>query len=138
MIVNTRSVCRVLQIGLAVLALAFTAPPQALAQCVPTNVNDRATAIAGHAFENHQAEFAHGHNIAGLKFPNASITTEPAFATFIAGIMNNPTESKGLINQRTAYWHAATGTLVILNLNVDYCGTAFRPGLGKAYYTNLI
>jgi hypothetical protein len=137
MIIDTRRVCRVLQIGLALLALAFTAPPQALAQCVPTDVNQRATAIAGHAFENHQAEFVQGRVIARLAFPNPSITTEPAFATFIAGIINAPSASKPLENNRTAYWHTATGTLVILNLAVDDCGTAFRPNVGRLYYNNL-
>jgi hypothetical protein len=85
----------------------------------------------------HGAQFVQGTIIAGLAFPNASITTRKEFATFIEGIMNNPTAPKPLNNNRTAYWHTATGTIVIRNLGADDCGTAFRPDAGQLYYTNL-
>jgi hypothetical protein len=85
----------------------------------------------------HGAQFVQGNVIAGLAFPSASITTRQGFATFIEGIMNNHTASKPLNNNRIAYGHTATGTIVIRNLGADDCGTAFRPDAGQLYCTNL-
>lgn len=140
MIVNTRSVCRVLRIGLAVLVVAFVTPLPALAQCQGDTSMERATAIAnGHSFEKHHAEFVQGESKkARVKFPGPTITSKGEFATFINGIMTKPTYSKELINKRIAYWDTRTGTVVILDLLADDCGTAFRPYDGLPFYNQLI
>ncbi|MCD9031608.1 hypothetical protein LDO32_08800 [Luteimonas sp. Y-2-2-4F] len=124
---------------LVALLLALALPSQALAQCTATTTQTRAAAIAnGHAFAKHGSEFVHGRVIAGLPFPDATIANAGQFATLVAGIINNPSQSKALANNRRAYWDNRTGTVVIYNPGANDCGTAFRPNAGVTYYNNLI
>ncbi len=137
MSISRRSFYRQLHAGLIALLMALAAPLPVLA-CAATDNAQRASAIAnGHAFTKHNAEFVNGTVIDGLAFPLPTIANAGTFATFIEGIMNVPDQSKALINNRRAYWSGTTGTVVIYNGNADDCGTAFRPNLGFAYYTNL-
>lgn len=117
--------------------LSLAALPAAAA-CTASTVADQASAIAnGHAYTKHKDEFVHGKVINGLAFPNPTIADAGEFATFVAGIMNSPTQQKSLLNQRTGYWDASTGTVVVLNLHADDCGTSFRPTAGISYFNSL-
>ena len=128
-----------LWLGVAV-SLAAIVPAQA--QCVVnTTATDAdaqlaATAIAGHAFGPHQAEFVHGHVKAGLAFPDPTIANATALATFVKAILRGTPGVALAGGTRTKYWHAATGTIVIFNKAVADCGTAFRPTAGITYYNN--
>ncbi|AUR06012.1 hypothetical protein PhaeoP72_04095 (plasmid) [Phaeobacter inhibens] len=122
----------------ATLLLLVALPALAHAACTATNNTEYSAAIAhGHAYTKHSAEFVHGKVIDGLAFPDPTIANADEFATFLLGIMNAPTESKPLANNRYAYWHTPTGTVIITNDNANDCGTAFRPLTGKTYYDNL-
>ncbi len=124
------------------LALSLAAIVPAQAQCgVLTTATDAdaqqaATAIAGHAFGPHQAEFVNGQVTAGLAFPNPTIADAAALATFVKGILRGTAGVALAGGTRTKYWHAATGTIVIFNNAVADCGTAFRPTAGITYYNN--
>jgi len=123
--------------SLTILALVVSGTG-AQAACNDASSATIAASIAhGHAFVKHSAEFVHGAVIDGLPFPDPTIGDADAFGTFIHGILDAPTASKGLVNDRSAYWATPTGTVVIVNLNVDDCGTAFRPNSGMEYYDNL-
>lgn len=105
------------------------------AECTATTTRGIATEIGyGHALLQHSDEFQAGELIDGLAFPDPTITNADDFSRFIEHIMTTTDESKPLINKRTAYWDTRTGTIVIVNLGADDCGTAFRPSRGKAYY----
>lgn len=91
----------------------------------PSEISQEAQAIAnGHAFNDHRAEF-----------PESANRYE--FAQLINDIMNNPSEVKRLSNRRTAYWYAASNTLVIKDPGDIDGGTAFRPSDGKSYFERL-
>lgn len=110
------------------------------AQCRATTLAGTADAIArGHAYAKHVthgAEFRRGRVIAGLPYPLPSVTSKALFAERILAAMR-ARDDKPLANRRHAYWQAATGTVVITNLNAKDCGTAFRPDNGRRYYENL-
>lgn len=90
-----------------------------------SEISQEAQAIAnGHAFNDHRAEFP-------------EIANRYEFAQLIDDIMNNPSESKQLENRRTAYWYAASNTLVIKDPGDIDGGIAFRPSIGKTYYDQL-
>jgi len=83
---------------------------------------------SGHAFEKHvlyQGEFT------GL------IRTREQFANHIENILNIPSAFKQLRNNRTAYWHEETGTVIIRNPNALDGGTVFQPREGFNYYETL-
>ncbi|TYC48538.1 hypothetical protein FMN50_26085 [Rhodobacterales bacterium] len=117
---------------------AEISPAYAEDKCTATNNSEFATHIAhGHAFTKHSSEFVEGVVIGGLAFPGPTIENADAFATFLAGILDNPSANKALSASRHGYWDAATGTVIITNPKPDDCGTAFRPTAGKSYYDNL-
>ncbi|URF02682.1 DUF637 domain-containing protein [Cupriavidus campinensis] len=82
----------------------------------------------GHAFDKHvliQNEFG------------GSITSKQQFAEKIETILNNPSATKQLSNERAAYWDDATGVVIIVNPKASDRGTAFKPTNGKIYFDNL-
>lgn len=82
----------------------------------------------GHAFGKHvlsQGEFS------------GFIRTRQQFLKRIESVLNKPTAIKTLKNNRTAYWHQETGTIVIRNPNALDGGTAFQPRNGFTYFQNL-
>lgn len=128
------------RIRASLLALAFVlaAPLPLMAACPGTTAATQATAIAnGHAFAKHQSEFVTGKVIDGLPFASPTIVTQLQFASLIEGIINAPDQHKALNNNRTAYWSGGIGTVVIVNLDADDCGSAFRPNAGFTYYDEL-
>ena len=123
---------------IAALALTLSFASSAHAVCNAHTQIAQAVEIGhGHAFAAHQAEFQEGVVIAGLAYPGPSIGNADQFSILIRSIMANPSQNKALINNRHAYWDNATGAVVILNMNANDCGTAFRPNAGIAYYNNL-
>lgn len=135
---STRSFSRRIRAALLALAFALAVPLPVLAACPATTVATQATAIAnGHAFAKHQGEFVTGRVIDGLPYPLPTIVTQLQFASLIEGIINAPDQHKALINNRTAYWSGGIGTVVIVNLNADDCGSVFRPNAGFTYYDEL-
>lgn len=121
----------------ATLAIVIGAT-SANAACNSSSTATIAANIAhGHAYTKHAAEFVHGTVIDGLAFPGPTIANADEFATFLQAILDAPSDSKVLANSRSAYWATPTGTVIIVNLNVDDCGTAFRPIAGKQYYDSL-
>lgn len=123
------------------LSLAFALPTMACTVAGPpsaTNVATIATSISnGHAYTKHSGEFINGVVIAGLAFPNATIASKGAFATFLQPIVSSGATNKALSSNRHAFWDTSTGTVVIFNPGASDCGTAFRPTNGQAYYTAL-
>ena|SRR2546422_8611975 len=81
----------------------------------------------GHAFEKHVRNEG--------QFPG--ILTQEQFATAIQRIMDNPSASKRLARDRTAYWDDTIGTIVICDPHTADGGTAFKPRAGRSYYENL-
>jgi hypothetical protein len=126
-------------VGLLAVLLGLAAPAFAHACAAEHGTTaERAAAIAnGHSFTKHQAEFVQGNVINGLAFPRATIANATAFATFVQAVMTAPSASRGLSNNRIAYWDSTTGTVVIYNPGAADCGTAFRPTAGITYYNNL-
>ena len=53
---------------------------------------------------------------------------------FSKHVINNYTSFKELSNGRSAYWHEASGTVVIRNPKVKDGGTAFQPKDGRKYF----
>ncbi len=130
--------CHLIRAALLALAFVLAAPLPVMAACPAANAATQATAIAnGHAFAKHQSEFVAGTVVDGLPFPLPSIASQLQFAILIEGIINAPDQHKALINKRAAYWSGGTGTVVIVNLDADDCGTAFRPNSGFTYYDEL-
>ena len=70
----------------------------------------------GHAFSEHISEFS-----------NLGIKTREQLASFIKSIMNNPTDSKLLLNGRIGYLDSKTQTVVIYDPNSVDMGTVFTP-----------
>lgn len=106
--------------------------------CTATTNAEFAAKIAhGHAFTKHSDEFVEGKVIAGLAFPDPTITNADAFGTFLDGILAAPSDNKPLTSNRHGYWDDKTGTVIITNLAPIDCGTAFRPDDGKVYYDDL-
>jgi hypothetical protein len=108
------------------------------ASCTATGTANIAAKIAaGHAYNKHvvtAGEFKAGKVIAGLAMPASPVVNSIAtFQSLIQSAMGSAT-NRGLSAGRKAYWHAATGTIVIYDpAHVD-CGTSFRPIPGKSYY----
>ncbi len=123
-----------------VLALLCSGPAAA-GVCSATDTGSLAAAIAeGHAFRKHvieERQFVRGRRIDSRRFAGPSIDSRPAFADFVAAILDEPAASRRLENRRFAFWDEASGTIVIVNLRADDCGTAFRPSRGRAYYDGL-
>ncbi|WP_148259022.1 mAFB alternative [Simkania negevensis] len=83
----------------------------------------------GHAFEKHilyQGEFP------------GWIRTRSHLAQHIESILNKPSAIKALKNNRIAYWHYETGTIVIRNPSALDGGTVFQPRRGYEYFLNSI
>jgi len=83
----------------------------------------------GHAFEKHVIQQA--------EYKNLGITTRAQFAEYIESIITNPTATKNLVRDRTAFWDEASGTIVIRDPKSLDGGTAFRPKTGRKYFDNL-
>lgn len=133
---------RALAALLALLLLALPAPgADAKGRCAATTVSEVATFIAeGHAYDKHvrhEGQFRAGYAVRGLPFPGPTITTEAAFAAFLRAILADAAAKRRLQNNRFAFWDADSGTVVIVNLGADDCGTAFRPDRGRAYFDGL-
>jgi hypothetical protein len=138
MFISIATLARRLYAAVAVLLFALFIPAAATANCTAGSIATQANAIAhGHAFTKHHAEFVKNAVFDGLAFPDDTIANADEFGAFIGGIMSTAAASRALAGNRTAYWDARTGTVVILNLDVNDCGTAFRPVAGMAYYNNL-
>lgn len=80
----------------------------------------------GHAFEKHVLQMG--------EFPG--IQTREQFASEIERIINNPSAMRQLKGGRTAYWDEGTGTVIIHDPKAPDGGTAFKPELGKKYFTD--
>ena len=83
----------------------------------------------GHSFEKHVLKKG--------EFKGLEIRTKKQFAKHIERVLRKPTHKKKLKRQRTAYWDAKTGTLVIKDPNNPDGGTAFQPESQKRYYDKL-
>jgi hypothetical protein len=84
---------------------------------------------AGHAFEKHIVKQG--------EFPGW-IRTRSQFTQHIEQVLNDPlTHSKVLSNNKTAYWHSPTSTVVIRNPNAIDGGTVFQPLNGINYFREL-
>ncbi|MBX3719770.1 MAG: hypothetical protein KF898_09005 [Parachlamydiales bacterium] len=70
----------------------------------------------GHAFEKQVLN--HGEYLGWIR-------TRTQFAEHVENVLNNPTRFKSLRNNRAAYWHEETGTVVIQNPKALDGGTAF-------------
>ena len=81
----------------------------------------------GHAFEKHVRDEG--------QFPG--ILTQEQFAIEIQRTMDNPSTSKRLAHDRTAYWDDTAGTVVVCDPHTTDGGTAFKPRAGRSYYENL-
>jgi filamentous hemagglutinin len=89
------------------------------------SVSSDAKRIAqGHAWTIHRNEFP-------------DIATVHEFAVLIDTIMQNPSASKVLSRGRAAFWHQASGTVVIRDPRNSDLGTAFKPVRGNSYFDKL-
>jgi len=115
--------------------LALAAPWAALA-CNAFSADAVAAAIAAHSIAGgHLAEFQHGATVNGAApFAYAGVVNQATLAQFVEAIMTTTTERSRVDDDRMKYWDDHTGTIVIYNRAVPYCGTVFRPGSGKSYY----
>jgi hypothetical protein len=86
----------------------------------------------GHAFEKHV--------VTKGEFKDLGIKTPENFAKHIDNVITNArgTNVRELSGGRTAYWDDVTGTVVIRNPSAPDMGTAFRPTLGKTYFTDIL
>lgn len=131
-------IARLVAVLLLTLAVAW---PASAGTCRATDGASLAAAIAGgHAFPKHvvdEGQFRQGRMIDGRRFATPTIATRPDFAAFLGAILEDPTDSRRLANRRRAFWDESSGTVVIVNLGADDCGTAFRPWRGRTYYDGL-
>jgi hypothetical protein len=81
----------------------------------------------GHAYAKHV--------IKQNEFPNF---TQSQFTSHIEKILNNPSRVRELRNERMAYWHQETGTIVIRNPAALDGGSAFKPIEGIDYFEKRI
>lgn len=79
----------------------------------------------GHAFGKHSHELG--------------FASREKMATHIDRVITStgPPNIKHLEHGRVAYWDTATASVVIVDPNTADGGTAFKPGRGRAYFTNL-
>jgi filamentous hemagglutinin len=99
-----------------------------LAATVATDAATVAGQIAaGHAYDKHV--------VGERQFPG--VASRAAFAALIQGIIEHPTEKRRLSHDRTAYWDAGSGAVVIANPHDRDGGTCFKPRAGRAYFDNL-
>lgn len=127
---------------LALLLLALPASGAAAkGRCAAETLSEVATFIAeGHAYDKHvrhEGQFRAGYAVHGVPFPGPTISSEDVFAAFLGAILSDTKARRRLQNDRFAFWDAASGTVVIVNLGADDCGTAFRPDRGRAYFDGL-
>jgi len=81
----------------------------------------------GHALGKHLPEFKH-----------LGIESQDDFAKHIESVINNPTQTKALRNDRTAFMDNSTNTIVIHDPNSKDGGTAFiREKDTKGYFNSL-
>lgn len=79
----------------------------------------------GHAYGKHRHEFG--------------FASREEMAAHIDRVVTStgPPNVKRLEHGRAAYWDTATASVVITDPNTSDGGTAFKPGRGRAYFTNL-
>lgn len=79
----------------------------------------------GHAYEKHRREFG--------------FSSRAEMAAHLDHVIDatGPPNVKHLQRHRVAYWHEATGSVVIVDPNTTDGGTAFKPNRGRAYFNNL-
>ncbi len=118
---------------LTVMTFTIALPAQAACPYERRQTEEIAKEIADHAFKNHKGEFIKGKKIAELVYPGPTIYNKYGFAGFILDILNM-TDTLKPTQDGFAYWHSATGTIVIYNRKADDCGTVFRPEDGFEYY----
>lgn len=102
---------------------------------------DRATQVSSEILQNNQkiaSQIAQGHAfekhvLMQGEFPGW-IRTRKQFAEHIENVLNNPTQTKALNNDRIGFWHQETGTVIIRNPKDPDGGTAFQPKTGINYY----
>ncbi|QIM64400.1 hypothetical protein A4G17_02530 [Frederiksenia canicola] len=80
----------------------------------------------GHAFSKHVIKQG--------EFKNVNVSTREQFEKHVEYVVNNYTSFKELSNGRSAYWHEASGTVVIRNPKTKDGGTAFQPKDGRKYF----
>ena len=68
------------------------------------------------------------------EFKNVNVSTRENFEKHIEHVINNYTSFKELYNGRSAYWHEASGTVVIRNPKANDGETAFQPKDGRKYF----
>ena len=75
----------------------------------------------------------------GREFADLGIKDQQAFAKHVESIMRNAKAGnvRELARGRTAYWDAATGTVVIHDRTSPDRGTSFRPDNGRDYFDGL-
>jgi len=120
---------RTAALAIGFLVLAFVRGIAGL-QAAPPTVDAVAVAgriAAGHAYDKHV--------VAEGQFPG--IASRAAFAALIQGIIEHPTASRQLTNERTAWWDTASGTVVIANPHDRDGGTCFKPRAGRPYFDHL-
>ena len=110
------------------LPLELAAIRSDLAATVATDAATVAGQIAaGHAYDKHV--------VGERQFPG--VASRAAFAALIQGIIEHPTDKRRLSHDRTAYWDAGSGAVVIANPHDRDGGTCFKPRAGRAYFDNL-
>jgi len=65
------------------------------------------------------------------------IANREQFARLVDDALADPTASRTLPGERTAYWHEGSKTLIIVNERSPDRSTAFRPREGKDYFDGL-
>lgn len=80
----------------------------------------------GHAFSKHVIKQG--------EFKNVNVSTRENFEKHIEHVINNYTSFKELSNGKGAYWHEASGTVVIRNPKAKDGGTAFQLKDGRKYF----
>jgi filamentous hemagglutinin len=83
----------------------------------------------GHAYDKHvlkQGEFR------GL------VRNKDDLAKHTEMVLNNPSEVKKLVRNRTGYWHHETETIVIHDPTTYDAGTVFQPKIGYEYFEKRI
>lgn len=81
----------------------------------------------GHAFDKHVLK--------KQEFPG--LTSKKQFSDHLRNVVENADDVRVLQNDRKAFWHSDSGTVVIHDPSNPDMGTAFVPDNGKGYFDNL-
>jgi RHS repeat-associated protein len=98
-------------------------------------ISNFARAVARHSIEKHVLGV--GARLDDPLFRGLGIRTTAQLARHVDEVMKNPSVVRSLRFGRVAYWHEATGSVLIHNPLFPARSTIFQPSAGRAYFEGL-